>query len=84
MFAYDAKIVNGWVCPEGFQYKFVQILAWLVKEGGILSSGYRCGAGHKVSKGKVSEWSSKKREFSNESKMISVYVPCLGFDRSYK
>ena len=34
MFAYDAKIVNGWVCPEGFQYKFVQILAWLVKEGG--------------------------------------------------
>ena len=34
MFAYDAKIVNGWVCPEGFQYKFVQILAWLVKEEG--------------------------------------------------
>ena len=34
MFAYDAEIVSGWACLEGFQYKFVQIHAWLVKEEG--------------------------------------------------
>ena len=30
----DAETVNGWVRPEGFQYKFVQIPARLVKEWG--------------------------------------------------
>ena len=43
-----------------------------MKKRGILSGGHQCGAGHRVFDDKVIKWSSKKIEFGNEIKMISV------------